>query len=152
MKFEQFLAMRTRTLATCLEEGLAYPDPQQLNPILLAYIGDMVFSMYVRLRYLPASKLVRVIHNLSAQTVSAVCQAKALQAMLADLTEQELLIVKRGRNTKSMVPKSASMHEYRMSTAFEALLGWLYLTGQDDRLQEILKKAFEYIAADLAEK
>ena len=69
-------------------------------------------------------------------------QAAALEALTAELTEEELAVVKRGRNTKSTVPKSASMHEYRMSTAFEALVGWLFLRGEDERLEAFLDKAF----------
>ena len=72
-------------------------------------------------------------------------QAKALEQLADTLTEEELVIVKRGRNTKSTVPKSASMHEYRMSTAFEALVGWLFLRGEDERLEEFLDKSFTII-------
>ena len=68
------------------------------------------------------------------------CQAAALEALTAELTEEELAVVKRGRNTKSAVPKSASMHEYRMSTAFEALVGWLFLDKAFNITLDSLKK------------
>ena len=60
-----------------------------------------------------------------------------------------MTVVKRGRNTKSTVPKSASVHEYRMSTAFEALVGWLFLREDEERLEEILDKAFAIILEGL---
>lgn len=90
----------------------------------------------------------RVIHDLSSKAVSAVYQAKALAALMDTLNEQELAVVKRGRNTKSSVPKSASVHEYRMSTAFEALIGWLFLNNEDERLGTIMEQAFNIIIDD----
>lgn len=68
------------------------------------------------------------------------------------LNEQELAVVKRGRNTKSSVPKSASVHEYRMSTAFEALIGWLFLNNEDERLGTIMEQAFNIIIDDFKTK
>ena len=120
--------------------------------MLLAYVGDVVFSLYVRLRFLAASSHVRVIHDLSSKAVSAVYQAKALAALMDKLNEQELAVVKRGRNTKSSVPKSASVHEYRMSTAFEALIGWLFLNNEDERLGTIMEQAFNIIIDDFKTK
>lgn len=115
-------------------------------------MGDVVFSLYVRLRFLTASSHVRVIHDLSSKAVSAVYQAKALAALLDTLNEQEMAVVKRGRNTKSSVPKSASVHEYRMSTAFEALIGWLFLNNEDERLGTIMEQAFNIIIDDFKTK
>lgn len=152
MKFEQYKLVKAHALAAVQAAGASLPDPDRLNPILLAYIGDVVFSLYVRLRFLAASGQIRVIHDLSAKTVSAVCQAKALETLLDTLNEQELVIVKRGRNAKSTVPKSASVHEYRMSTAFEALVGWLFLKEQETRLEEILDQAFGIIVNEFHKK
>ncbi len=145
MKFEQYKLVKEHALAALEAAGAALPDADRLNPVLLAYVGDVVFSLYVRLRFLAVSSHIRVIHDLSSKAVSAVCQAKALEALFDTLTEKEQLVVKRGRNTKSSVPKSASMHEYRMSTAFEALVGWLFLRGDDARLEDFLDKAFAII-------
>ena len=78
--------------------------------------------------------------------VSAVCQCQAMQVLVEDLAEDEVAIFRRGRNAKSMVPKSASVHEYRMATAFEALLGYLFLEEREERLQEIMDKSFEIIS------
>ena len=91
MKFEQYQQIKAHALAACTAAGLTYGEPKQLNPILLAYIGDVVFSLYVRLRLLPTSGQVRVIHDLGSKMVSAVMQAKAMEALLSDLTEEECL-------------------------------------------------------------
>ena len=129
MKFEQYKMLKEHALAACAAAGAPFPATKEINPILLAYIGDVVFSMYVRLRLLPTSKHVRIVHDIGSKMVSAVCQCQAMQQLEAGLSEEESVIFRRGRNAKSMVPKSASVHEYRMATAFEALLGWLFLDG-----------------------
>ena len=152
MKFEQYQQIKTHALAACTAAGLTYGEPKQLNPILLAYIGDVVFSLYVRLRLLPTSGQVRVIQDLGSTLVSAVMQAKAMEALLPELTEEETYIAKRGRNTKSTVPKSASVHEYRMGTAFEALVGWLFLSDREERLEELLERSFLIIAESMQKK
>lgn len=137
VKFEQYKLVKEHALAAVQAAGVSLPEAGSMNPVLLAYVGDVVFSLYVRLRFLAASSHVRVIHDLSSKAVSAVYQAKALAALMDTLNEQELAAVKRGRNTKSSVPKSASVHEYRMSTAFEALIGWLFLNNEDERLEKL---------------
>lgn len=128
-------------------------DPKQVHPVELAYIGDAVFSLYVRRRLLPVSSHVQVLHDLAARMVSAVMQAKAMDALEGDLTEEESQIARRGRNTKSTVPKSASVREYRQGTAFEALMGYLYLMDQKERLHELMDRSFVLIQeAMLAER
>lgn len=142
MKFEQYQNLKALAISRCKEESKEYPDPKGINPIVLAYIGDIVFSTYVRLRILPNSSQVRVLHDLSAKMVSAVCQAKAMRTLVAELTEEEAGVYHRGRNAKSMVPKSASVQEYREATAFEALIGYLFLSDMQDRCEELMEKAF----------
>ena len=152
MKFAQYQKVRDSVLAHAAE--LQAPrDPKLVQPVELAYIGDAVFSLYVRLRILSGSSHVQVLHDLASRMVSAVMQAKAMEGLEKDLTEEETAIVRRGRNTKSMVPKSASVYEYRMGTAFEALLGYLYLEKQEERLRELMDRSFLIIqAAMLAER
>lgn len=152
MKFEQYKQIKASALAACTAAGLEYGEPKQLNPIILAYIGDVVFSLYVRLRLVPTSGQVRVIHDLGSKMVSAVMQAQAMEKILPNLSDEEAYIAKRGRNTKSTVPKSASVHEYRMGTAFETLLGWLFLSDKEERLIEVLEKSFEIIAESMQNK
>ena len=149
MKFEQYQLIKAHALAACAEEGLALADPKQLNPVILAYIGDVVFSLYVRLRLLPTSGQVRVIHDLGAKMVSAVMQAKAMDALAEELNEEEEAIARRGRNTKSAVPKSATVREYRQGTAFEALIGWLFLSEKEERLEDILQLSFNIIRNEI---
>lgn len=152
MEFTQYKLVKEHALAACRDANLVYPKAKQVNPVLQAYIGDVVFSMYVRLRLLPTAQQVRVIHDLGAKMVSAVYQAAALEALEAELTEEEQNVVRRGRNTKSMVPKSASVREYRLATGFEALMGYLLLDDQEERLTELLDKSFAIITAKLQEK
>ena len=152
MRFEQYQMLKQHALAACEAAGAKFPDVGQMNPIILAYIGDVVFSMYVRLRLLPTSTQVRVVHDLGSKMVSAVYQCQAMQELQESLTEEEQVIFRRGRNAKSMVPKSASVHEYRMATAFEALVGWLFLQERQERLEEILDKSFAVIVQNVKSK
>lgn len=149
MKFEQYKFVKEHALAACTAAGVSFPSGKQINPIVLAYVGDVVFSMYVRLRLVPTSSHVRVIHDLGSKMVSAVCQCWAMQELQDTLSEEEAAVFRRGRNAKSMVPKSASVHEYRMATAFEALVGYLFLEEREERLNEIMETSFEIIARKL---
>ena len=122
----------------------SYPpnkDPKLLNPIVLAYIGDAVYEVFIR-QYL-ISKLNHRPHHLhkqATQYVSAKAQAKALTAWLPLLTEEELDIVKRGRNAKSgSAPKNTEILTYRHSTAFECLVGYLYYQHQFERLNILMR-------------
>lgn len=151
MRFEQYRMLRNMALNACTEQH-EIKDPKLLNPIVLAYIGDVVFSLYVRMRLLPNSNQVRVLHDLSAKMVSAALQARAMDALTPLLTEEEATVAKRGRNTKSTVPKSATVREYRQGTALEALLGWLFLLDNQERLEFILDYSFTVISKAMQEK
>ncbi len=149
VRFEQYQKIKDHVLLVC-DGAFEKRDPSQLNPVELAYVGDAVFSLYVRTRLLPFSSHVQILHELAARMVSAVMQAKAMDALEAGLSEEEAQIVRRGRNTKSMVPKSASVREYRQGTAFEALMGWLYLKGETDRLDALMAQSFTLIQQAMA--
>ncbi len=152
VRFEQYQRRLDHVLASCIDEK-PVQDPKQVHPVELAYIGDAVFSLYVRRRLLPVSSHVQVLHDLAARMVSAVMQARAMDALEGDLTEEESRIARRGRNTKSTVPKSASVREYRQGTAFEALMGSLYLMDQKERLHQLMDRSFVLIQqAMLAER
>lgn len=123
-------------------------DANQYNPLVLAYIGDTLYDLYVRSRLiaqngdLSAHKL----HVLAIHYVKAHGQSVAIAELEDKLTEQELAAYKRGRNTKSYtVPKNADVGEYRRATGFEALLGWLYVKGENDRLNEIMELSFNAV-------
>ena len=149
VKFIRFQQLKQQALANCQEEGRPLPDPDRMNPIVLALIGDSVFTFYVRMRLLPVSGHVQVIHTMAAKMVSAVMQSKAMHALETGLSEKEAAVVHRGRNAKSLVPKSASVSEYRAATALEALCGWLLLTDQEERLEEFLEQAFQVISREM---
>lgn len=149
MKFVRFQQLKEHALAACREEGRSLPDPDRMNPVVLALIGDSVFTFYVRMRLLAVSSHVQVIHTIAASMVSAVMQAKAMHVLEAGLDGKEAAVVHRGRNAKSMAPKSASVSEYRAATAFEALCGWLLLTDQEQRLEEFVEQAFQVISREM---
>ena len=158
MRYEQYQRLLDHVLATC-GETQTMPEPRLIHPVELAYIGDAVFSLYVRMRLLPVSSHVQVLHDLASRMVSAVMQAKAMDDMEEagiltepELTEEEAQIARRGRNTKSTVPKSASVREYRQGTAFEALMGYLYLMDRKDRLQALMDHSFELIRQAMEEE
>ena len=122
-------------------------DVKQLSPLVLAYVGDAYFHLFVRTRLLSYEQgKVQALHSFSAQIVSAVWQCRAYQGIEEMLTEEEKSIYRRGRNAKSHAPRSASVAEYHASTGFEALLGSLYLTEQHERLYEIAEAAFKIIS------
>ncbi|NEN83967.1 Mini-ribonuclease 3 [Paenibacillus elgii] len=116
-----------------------------LNPLVLAYVGDAVYEVFIR-QYVVSQTNHRPnhLHRLSTRYVSAKAQAKALQRWLPILTEEETDIVKRGRNAKSgTTAKNADVLEYRHSTAFECLIGYLYYTQRWERLQQLLMLSLE---------
>jgi len=122
-------------------------DPKSLNPLVLAYIGDAYFHLFVRGRILSYEQSkVQVLHQFSAQIVSAVWQDKAYRGIESMLTEEEKAVYKRGRNAKSHAPRSASVAQYHSSTGFEALLGYLYLMERSERLYELAEESFRIIS------
>jgi len=117
----------------------------ELSPLTWAYIGDAVYELYIRENLANNTKLKpHKLHIESIKYVKASAQAEILKSIEAELTEREKEIVRRGRNTKNHhLPKNAEINDYMYSTAFEGLIGYLYLTKQEDRLKEILKKCIE---------
>ena len=108
-------------------------DPEALPPLVLAFVGDAVFHLYVRKRLLSYTQTqVNLLNDFSAKIVSAVGQAQAYQAIETMLTEEEQEVFRRGRNAQSRTPRTASVQEYHISTGFEALLGTLYLNNVID--------------------
>lgn len=118
---------------TCTPE-----EARQLNPLALAFIGDAVYSTFVR-RYLIArgDQNVHRMTRESVRYVRADAQAHSLKAVEDALTPEEQDIVRWGRNTRSTPPKNADVMDYRYATALETLLGFLELTGQQERAFEL---------------
>jgi ribonuclease-3 family protein len=112
-------------------------DRVSLPPLLLAYVGDAVFELLVRARLVEGGAApINRLHKQATAFTRASGQAEALSNLEPFLNEKELEVVKRGRNTKSRIPKSAEMSEYRRATGLEALFGYLYLNGDWNRLHE----------------
>lgn len=116
-------------------------EVNQMSPLTWAYVGDCVYELYIRTKLVDTTKLKpHELHIKSIKYVKAQAQAETLKKLETILTEEEKEIVRRGRNTQTHhIAKNASMQDYMYATAFEALIGYLYLTKQDDRLFEMMK-------------
>ncbi|MBS4179693.1 Mini-ribonuclease 3 [Lederbergia citrea] len=124
-------------------------DYQQLNSLALAYMGDAVYDVFIR-RYLLDSGKTKPhrLHREATRYVSAKAQSAILKKMVDEsfLNEEELAVMKRGRNAKSgTIPKNTDVQTYRHSTAFEAVIGWVYLANNMDRLNAIMEEAVKKI-------
>lgn len=113
-----------------------------MSPLVWAYVGDAVYELYIRTYLSSTTKLnPHKLHIESIKYVKAGAQAQKLEALMLELTEEEQNIVRRARNTQNHhLPKNANVTEYMYATAFEGLVGYLYLTDQEKRLKEILEK------------
>lgn len=116
-------------------------NPQLLSPLNLAFVGDGVYELLVRQRLaakgsMPMGRL----HRMTVALVCAEAQSRAVEAMLPLLTEEEESFFKRGRNASSAgVPRHADPAQYRRATGVEALFGWLYLSGRNERIEELFE-------------
>ena len=122
-------------------------DALQYSPLVWAYMGDAVYEMYIR-EYVVNQGLCKngLLHKKSIKFVSAKAQCAILKELEDKLTEEELDIVRRGRNANPhSTAKNADIVEYKYATGFEALIGFLHLTEQKERLNEILKICVEFV-------
>ena len=130
-----------------IDLGIAFDKkPNEYNSLVLAFIGDTLNDLYVRSRLIAehSGMSAHKLHESASKRVSAHGQSEAMKLIEPILDEQELAAYKRGRNTKSYtVPKNADVGEYRRATGFEALLGWLYVSGKSERIEELLKLAYD---------
>lgn len=128
-----------------MEEFLEIDRPKEevelMSPLTWAYIGDAVYELYVRNKLINETNLKpHKLHIEAIKYVKAKSQAEKLKEIYEDLTEEEKNIVRRGRNTQNHhLPKNSNVQEYMYATAFEALIGYLYLTKQKTRLKEIFE-------------
>lgn len=124
-------------------------DYRSFSALTLAYIGDSVFELLIRTMIIYQSKkAVNDLHKKTISFVKAESQAAIVQGLLDNelLTEEEKAIYKRGRNSKPhTVAKNASVADYRKATGFEALVGYLYVTGQMERILELTKAGMDYV-------
>lgn len=130
-----------------MEEGIVFnmldflkdKKPTEYSSLILAYIGDAVYELYVR-NYIVSKGNYHIneIHKHSVNYVKASAQCKNFQKIKDALTEEELNAFKRGRNSKSKPPKNADVIEYKIATGFEALIGYIYIKGDEKRLDELM--------------
>ena len=123
-------------------------EARMLNPLQLALIGDGVFEIFIRSYILTQNTALSAnkIHVKAIRYVKAKSQSCIMHEIEELLTEEEEAVYKRGRNAKSpTVPKNADVRDYRMATGFEALVGYLYLSGNKERLEFIFNKSIEII-------
>ena len=120
-------------------------DVMNLNPLVLAYIGDAVYEVYIRTMLVINNKTnVNMLHKMSVKYVKAKAQSDIVHRIMDKLTQDEQDAVRRGRNAKSATaPKHADITDYRYSTGYEAMIGYLYLTNNTERLIEILRLSVE---------
>ncbi len=107
----------------------------------LAYLGDALYDLYVREHLIARGGKVRALHREAITLVCAHAQSEALARIADALTDDERDVVRRARNTRQSPPKNADPGEYHHATALEALIGWLYVTGQRERMNELLALA-----------
>ena len=122
-------------------------DIKKINTTALAYLGDAVYEVEVRRRMMDAgTENVDRLHQMSVKLVRAESQAYAIKQLLHDLTEEEMAIVKRARNRKIVSkPKNLDPVIYKLATAFEALIGYLYLNNENERLDVVISQSIEII-------
>ncbi len=116
-------------------------DVSNYSPLVLAYLGDVVYELYIRtLITSKGNAPVHKLHQSSIAFVKAKAQSDTIHRLMEQLTGEERDIVRRGRNAKSgTIPKNADVTDYKYATGFETLLGYLYIKGDYTRLIEVLK-------------
>lgn len=130
-----------------MKKILTHHEANQYSPLSLAFLGDSVYDTLVRESLLiqanmPVSKL----HELKIKMACAEYQSKAFDLIIEKLGDSELAILKRGRNaTGNTIPKHSNTADYRKATALECLFGYLYITGENERIREL----FEYISENI---
>lgn len=140
------LLEQIKTVFECKEQ-----DVRAYSPLTLAYIGDGIYELVIRSVVVErANRSANDLHKKTVRYVKAETQAAIIQVLLDELTADEEAVYKRGRNAKSYTAaKNASLGDYRKATGFEALIGYLYLTGQTDRLLYLVKKGITAIGMNI---
>jgi ribonuclease-3 family protein len=145
VRFKELQALKKRAYAAFAAGGVMdvpNVDWQAHDPIALAFAGDAYYSLFLRHCLVDTGiPNVQVLHSLAAEFVSAKAQAHVYRHLKERLDEQEQDVCRRARNAYSQAPKSASVAEYHDATALEALVGYLYLSGRQERLDQIMEWA-----------
>jgi len=126
-------------------------DIKTFSPLTLAYIGDAVFDLVIRSVVVErANRPAHLLHKTAVQYVNAPTQAKMIMALKEELTQEEEGIFRRGKNAKpATTAKNASLSDYHKATGLEALMGYLYLTGQTDRMLYLIHRGIALIGMEL---
>lgn len=129
-------------------EPLEENKVRQISSISLAFIGDGVYDLYIRSKLMEkhfnynSNKL----NKLKVDCVNATAQAEIAKQIMVELSDEELAVLKRGRNAKSStIPKNAKVVDYRYATGLEALFGYLFLLGREKRLKVLFEKAWQIV-------
>ncbi|ABR50572.1 ribonuclease III [Alkaliphilus metalliredigens QYMF] len=138
---EDFLEKLQENQSKKVQEVRAIP------PLVLAYIGDAIFEVYVRNHLITQTKmLVGAYHRDAIGYVKAQSQATIVRTLEAELSEEEWRVIKKGRNQKpATVPKNADLMDYKYATGFEALIGYLFYMGKTERLMEVMSRSMEIL-------
>ena len=142
-----------------MEKGLAYlketfeleyQDIRTYSPLTLAYIGDAIYELVIRTILVEKGNTqVNKLHKRASRLVKASAQPAMVEKLKPYLTEEEMGVFKRGRNAKAAtMAKNATMSDYRRATGFEALMGYLYLTEQWERMLELMKTGIREVEQD----
>ena len=125
--------------------GMQSIDPKTSSPLVLAYIGDCVFDLIIKLMVTgKGNRQVHKLHEETSRYVQASAQSYMMRSIQERLSEEEHAVYRRGRNARSVSPaKNQSITDYRRATGFEALLGYLYLCGAYERLTELVTVGLE---------
>lgn len=128
-------------------------DALNKNVLVFAFVGDAVFTLFVRELFATISnKKAGILHTETSHYVKASYQAKLLGLIEPLLTEKEMQLVRSARNIKTHnIAKNSNLDEYKKATSFESLLGWLYMTNDNVRLMELLEICKKYILEDEGE-
>ena len=120
-------------------------DVRAYSPLTLAYIGDAIYDLVIRSVVVErGNRAANYLHKRTTRYVKAEAQAKMIMALAEELTEEEEAVYKRGRNAKAYTSaKNATIGDYRKATGFEALMGFLYLTEQTDRMLYLIQRGIE---------
>ncbi|MDO4741733.1 MAG: ribonuclease III domain-containing protein [Eubacteriales bacterium] len=126
-------------------EAFAVRDTRELNPLQMAYLGDTLHDLYVRSLLVGRGMTVGAMHKQAVRMVSAFAQARMMEAIEPELTQAEADVARRGRNSqaKHAAPKHADPADYAHATGLESLWGYLYLSGQTQRLDALIRLALE---------
>ena len=127
-----------------IERRKSVEEVKLMPPLVWAYVGDAIYELFIRTELINNTKLnPHKLHIESIKYVKAQAQSEILAKIYDELNDDEKDIVRRGRNAENHhLPKNANVTDYMYATAFEGLMGYLYLSKQDERLKEILEKCF----------